>query len=166
MDTFCGYQQIFQFYQQTKPNKLFKKLLRVHKNIAFLNICSYDGINQLRVEQMNMQNYIVRHQFRSPLGRMLKGLKQLFTPKKHVPLKRQLTANQIITKLTCAINQDEPVTIQINQSLLSEEITELTGYVYQTQAGQLWLHAIKTHQSMIIIPGTIRHITLLINCKA
>ncbi len=131
-----------------------------------MNICSYDGINQLRVEQMNMQNYIVRHQYRSPLGRILRGLKQLLTPKKHVPLKRQLTANQIITRLTCAINQEEPVTIQINQSLLSEEITELTGYVYQTQGGQLWLHAIKTHQSIAILPGTIRHITLLINTKS
>jgi len=131
-----------------------------------LNICSYDGINQLRVEQMNMQNYIVRHQYRSPLGRILRGLKQLLPPKKHVPLKRQLTANQIITRLTCAINQEEPVTIQINQSLLSEEITELTGYVYQTQGGQLWLHAIKTHQSIAILPGTIRHITLLINTKS
>jgi len=131
-----------------------------------LNICSYDGINQLRVEQMNMQNYIVRHQYRSPLGRILRGLKQLLTPKKHVPLKRQLTANQIITRLTCAINQEEPVTIQINQSLLSEEITELTGYVYQTQGGQLWLHTVKTHQSIAILPGTIRHITLLINTKS
>lgn len=131
-----------------------------------MNICSYDGINQLRVEQMNMQNYIVRHQYRSPLGRILRGLKQLLTPKKHVPLKRQLTANQIITRLTCAINQEEPVTIQINQSLLSEEITELTGYVYQTQGGQLWLHAVKTHQSIAILPGTIRHITLLINTKS
>lgn len=131
-----------------------------------MNICSYDGINQLRVEQMNMQNYIVRHQYRSPLGRILRGLKQLLTPKKHVPLKRQLTANQIITRLTCAINQEEPVTIQINQSLLSEKITELTGYVYQTQGGQLWLHAIKTHQSIAILPGTIRHITLLINTKS
>lgn len=131
-----------------------------------MNICSYDGINQLRVEQMNMQNYIVRHQYRSPLGRILRGLKQLLTPKKHVPLKRQLTANQIITRLTCAINQEEPVTIQINQSLLSEEITELTGYVYQTQGGQLWLHTVKTHQSIAILPGTIRHITLLINTKS
>jgi hypothetical protein len=115
---------------------------------------------------MNMQNYIVRHQYRLPLGRILRGLKQLLTPKKHVPLKRQLTANQIITRLTCAINQEEPVTIQINQSLLSEEITELTGYVYQTQGGQLWLHDIKTHQSIAILPGTIRHITLLINTKS
>lgn len=131
-----------------------------------MNICSYDGINQLQVEQMNMQNYIVRHQYRSPLGRILRGLKQLLTPKKHVPLKRQLTANQIITRLTCAINQEEPVTIQINQSLLSEEITELTGYVYQTQGGQLWLHTVKTHQSIAILPGTIRHITLLINTKS
>lgn len=107
-----------------------------------------------------MQNYLVHQPVATQLQHHMHRLKKLLTPKRRVPLKCQLPADDLINRLAVALNSDQVITIQVNVSLLSEEVTNFTGYVYQNQHGEILIQSPKTHQMTIILPGTIRHITL------
>jgi hypothetical protein len=76
-----------------------------------------------------------------------------------VPLKRQLNAQEIIVRLELALNTTDPVTVQLNDSLFNERITQLSGYIYQNNHGQLFVQSYKTHKFSNITPGMIRHIS-------
>lgn len=109
-----------------------------------------------------MQNYIAQNSINSPFFngiRILETIKQLFIPKKRVPIKQQLNANTIIRLLEDALNSNKSVTIQINQSLLSEEVENIHGVVYQNNEGQLLVKSLIDHKFTIVLPGTIRHIS-------
>lgn len=106
-----------------------------------------------------MQNYIVQHQFQAPLHHILQKLIKYVASKKAVPLKRQLNAQEIIVRLELALITTDPVTVQINDSLFNERITQLSGYIYQNNHGQLFMQSYKTHKFSNIKPGMIRHIS-------
>ncbi|QEA58759.1 hypothetical protein FGL74_03045 [Leuconostoc koreense] len=106
-----------------------------------------------------MQNYIIQHQFQAPLHHLLQKLIQYVASKKSVSLKRQLNAQEIIIRLELALNTTDPVTIQLNDSLFSEHVTQLYGYMYQNNHGQLFIQSHKTHKFSNIAPGMIRHIS-------
>ena len=106
-----------------------------------------------------MQNYLIQNPIESFFHHTITAIKKRFSPKKRVPLKEQLTAEELITRLEYALNSEEAVTIQINDSLLSEEVSDLFGYVYQDNHGHVLLQSPSTHQFHKILPGTIRHIT-------
>lgn len=106
-----------------------------------------------------MQNYLIQQPLESPIHRAINSLKDFLKPKRHVPLKPQLMANELITRLEFALNSENPATIQINNSLLSEDVTNYFGYVYQNIQGQILIQSPLTHQMVTILPGTIRHIS-------
>ncbi len=85
-------------------------------------------------------------------------LNKLTTPKRQVPLKQQLSADDLIARLEIALNTKSPVTIQINNSLLSEDVANIYGYVYQNNKGEILVQSPKTHSMTIVLPGTIRHL--------
>jgi len=79
-------------------------------------------------------------------------------PKRHVPLKQQLSADDLIARLEIALNTNSPVTIQLNNSLLSEDVTNISGYVYQNNNGEILVQSPKTHSMTVVLPGMIRHL--------
>lgn len=107
-----------------------------------------------------MQNYLIQHPLESQLNWIRSLVKRFTAPKKQVPLKQQLSADRIIACLEMALNTDFPVTIQINNSLLSEDVSNIFGYIYQNNNGQLLVQSPKTHEMIIVLPGTIRNITV------
>ena len=106
-----------------------------------------------------MQNYLVHQPVATQLQYHMRRLKKMFTPKKRVPLKRQLTADELIVRLTAALNSESVATIQVNNSLLAEDVTDFSGYVYQNDHGEILVQSPQTHQMTIILPGTIRFIS-------
>ncbi|GMA70252.1 hypothetical protein GCM10025879_14980 [Leuconostoc litchii] len=105
-----------------------------------------------------MQNYIVQHQFQAPLHHILQKLSKYFRSKPSIFLHRQLNADEIIVRLELALNTTRSITIQLNESLLSEKVTQLSGHLYQNSTGQLFISSSGTHQLMSISPASIRHI--------
>jgi len=107
-----------------------------------------------------MQNFLTQHPIESHVQQLITLITKFSTPKKHVPLKQQLSADEIIARLELALNANSPATIQINDSLLSEDVSNLFGYIYQNNRGQILVQSPQTHQMTSILPGTIRHLSI------
>lgn len=106
-----------------------------------------------------MQNYLVHQPVASQLQYHMRRLRKLLTPKKRVPLKRQLTADELIVRLEAALNSDQVATIQVNASLLAEDVENFSGYIYQNELGEILVQSPQTHQMTTILPGKIRYIS-------
>ncbi len=50
--------------------------------------------------------------------------------------------------------------MQINNSLLSEDVANLFGFIYQNNQGQILVQSPKTHKMTSVLPGTIRHLSI------
>ncbi|MEX0380278.1 hypothetical protein AB3K25_07415 [Leuconostoc sp. MS02] len=107
-----------------------------------------------------MQNYLIQHPIEFHIQRIVTLIKRFSIPKKRVPLKRQLSADELIARLELALNSDTPTTIQVNSSLLNEEVFNLFGYIYQNNQGEILIQSPKTHHMTFVLPGTIRHLSI------
>ncbi|ADG40699.1 MULTISPECIES: hypothetical protein [Leuconostoc] len=105
-----------------------------------------------------MQNYLTHHPMDSYMHYVVTFLNRFTVPKRHVPLKQQLSADDLIARLEIALNTNSPVTIQLNNSLLSEDVTNISGYVYQNNNGEILVQSPKTHSMTVVLPGMIRHL--------
>ncbi|CAM3035878.1 hypothetical protein [Leuconostoc gasicomitatum] len=107
-----------------------------------------------------MQNFLTQHPIESHIQQLINSIKNFSTPKKRFPVKHQLSADEIIARLELALNTNSPVTMQINNSLLSEDVANLFGFIYQNNQGQILVQSPKTHKMTSVLPGTIRHLSI------
>ena len=124
-----------------------------------MNICSYDIDNE-SLKEYPMQNFLTQHPIESHIQQLVNLIKSFSAPKKRLPVKHQLSADEIIARLELALNTNSPVTVQLNNSLLSEDVSNLFGYIYQNNQGQILVQSPKTHKMISILPGTIRHLSI------
>ncbi|MDF7627413.1 hypothetical protein OZX65_05365 [Leuconostocaceae bacterium ESL0723] len=103
-----------------------------------------------------MQNYMVKNSRPLLLQQMGTWFEKLHRFRPQVPLKRQLNANELITRLEMAINYDEEVTVQINRSLESEAIVQRKGHFFQSADGLLYLQ--EQHRIVQVAPELLRNI--------
>lgn len=105
-----------------------------------------------------MQNHLMHRPMDLYMHYIAACVKKSTKSKRHVPLRQQLSAEELIARLENALNSDLPITIQINNSLLKEDVTNISGYIYQNNNGEILIQSPKTHCITVILPGMIRHI--------
>jgi hypothetical protein len=59
--------------------------------------------------------------------------------KRFVRLREQMSADELVERLQYALTTQAFVTIQLNRSLFSEQVENLTGTLRQSHNGELWL---------------------------
>ncbi len=97
-----------------------------------------------------------------PQFNFMNQLKQnWFNLKEHfavVPLKTQQTSTVLINRLETAINNGQPVAVQMNQGFNQENIQDFYGVLFQDESGALIIEDTRSKQCQHLIPGLLRHI--------
>ncbi|MBS9337805.1 hypothetical protein [Fructobacillus parabroussonetiae] len=75
-----------------------------------------------------------------------------------VPLKEQQNSTVLINRLEAAINNGQPVAVQMNYGFDQERIQDFFGIVFQDKAGALLIEDEMTNRCHQLAPALLRHI--------
>ncbi|MBS9336290.1 hypothetical protein [Fructobacillus papyrifericola] len=75
-----------------------------------------------------------------------------------VPLKEQQNSTVLITRLEEAINNGQPVAVQMNYGFDQERIQDFFGVLFQDKAGALLIDDQMSNRCHQLTPALLRHI--------